>query len=83
MAASPSGIAETIKQIATTVADIFQQLFRAIAEQRGVTLQQTRASVNIKERLDFSCTLFAGAVRTRDSNWVEMEQFVSLSFVNP
>jgi len=37
---------------------IFQQLFRAIAEQMGVTLQQTSASVNIKERLDFSCALF-------------------------
>lgn len=46
-----------------TVADpvqlaIFQQLFRSIAEQMGVTLQQTSASVNIKERLDFSCALF-------------------------
>ncbi len=39
---------------------IFQQLFRAIAEQMGVTLQQTSASVNIKERLDFSCALFDG-----------------------
>jgi len=46
-----------------TVADpvqlaIFQQLFRAIAEQMGVTLQHTSVSVNIKERLDFSCALF-------------------------
>ncbi|WJI27432.1 hydantoinase B/oxoprolinase family protein [Thermosynechococcus sp. B1] len=54
------------KQIAVTVADpvqlaIFQQLFRAIAEQMGVTLQQTSASVNIKERLDFSCALFDAA----------------------
>ncbi|AHB88793.1 hydrantoinase/oxoprolinase family protein [Thermosynechococcus sp. NK55a] len=59
-------LAATPKQIAPTVADpvqlgIFQQLFRAIAEQMGVTLQQTSASVNIKERLDFSCALFDGA----------------------
>jgi 5-oxoprolinase (ATP-hydrolysing) len=37
---------------------IFNQRFRAIAEQMGVTLQQTSHSVNIKERLDFSCALF-------------------------
>ena len=30
----------------------------AIAEQMGTTLQQTSYSVNIKERLDFSCALF-------------------------
>ena len=30
----------------------------SIAEQMGFTLQQTSASTNIKERLDFSCALF-------------------------
>jgi 5-oxoprolinase (ATP-hydrolysing) len=40
---------------------IFNQRFRAIAEQMGVTLQQTSHSVNIKERLDFSCALFNAA----------------------
>ena len=30
----------------------------SIAEQMGVSLQRTAASVNIKERLDFSCALF-------------------------
>jgi 5-oxoprolinase (ATP-hydrolysing) len=40
---------------------IFNQRFRAIAEQMGVTLQQTSHSVNIKERLDFSCALFDAA----------------------
>src|ERR1700710_3265345 len=30
----------------------------AIAEQMGVTLQNTASSVNIKERLDFSCAIF-------------------------
>jgi 5-oxoprolinase (ATP-hydrolysing) len=41
--------------------EIFSNLFKAIAEQMGVTLQSTSASVNIKERLDFSCALFDGA----------------------
>ncbi|MEO0375121.1 MAG: hydantoinase B/oxoprolinase family protein, partial [Cyanobacteria bacterium P01_A01_bin.17] len=40
--------------------EIFNNLFRAIAEQMGVTLQNTSYSVNIKERLDFSCALFDG-----------------------
>ncbi len=38
--------------------EIFNNLFRAIAEQMGVTLQNTSYSVNIKERLDFSCAIF-------------------------
>jgi 5-oxoprolinase (ATP-hydrolysing) len=38
--------------------EIFNHLFMAIAEQMGLTLQQTSASVNIKERLDFSCAIF-------------------------
>jgi 5-oxoprolinase (ATP-hydrolysing) len=38
--------------------EIFNNLFMAIAEQMGVTLAQTAYSVNIKERLDFSCALF-------------------------
>ncbi|MEG4071591.1 hydantoinase B/oxoprolinase family protein [Microcoleus sp. Pol14C2] len=38
--------------------EIFNNLFRAIAEQMGVTLQNTSSSVNIKERLDFSCAIF-------------------------
>ncbi|MBD2154351.1 hydantoinase B/oxoprolinase family protein [Leptolyngbya sp. FACHB-16] len=38
--------------------EIFNNLFRAIAEEMGVTLQNTSYSVNIKERLDFSCALF-------------------------
>lgn len=40
--------------------EIFNNLFRAIAEQMGVTLQKTSYSVNIKERLDFSCAIFDG-----------------------
>ena len=38
--------------------EIFNSLFMAIAEQMGATLQNTAHSVNIKERLDFSCAVF-------------------------
>jgi len=38
--------------------EIFNNLFKAIAEQMGITLQNTSSSVNIKERLDFSCAIF-------------------------
>ena len=38
--------------------EIFNNLFSAIAEQMGITLQNTSSSVNIKERLDFSCAIF-------------------------
>ena len=38
--------------------EIFNKLFMSIAEQMGYTLQNTAYSVNIKERLDFSCALF-------------------------
>ena len=38
--------------------EIFNNLFMTIAEQMGVTLQNTAYSVNVKERLDFSCALF-------------------------
>jgi 5-oxoprolinase (ATP-hydrolysing) len=38
--------------------EVFNNLFMAIAEQMGVTLANTAYSVNIKERLDFSCAIF-------------------------
>ncbi|MEL7228365.1 MAG: hydantoinase B/oxoprolinase family protein [Pseudomonadota bacterium] len=38
--------------------EVFNNLFMSIAEQMGVTLQNTSYSVNIKERLDFSCAIF-------------------------
>lgn len=38
--------------------EIFNNLFMAIAEEMGVALQSTASSVNIKERLDFSCAIF-------------------------
>lgn len=47
----------------STVADpimleIFNNQFAGIAEQMGITLRNTASSVNVKERLDFSCALF-------------------------
>ena len=38
--------------------EVFNNLFMSIAEQMGVTLANTSSSVNIKERLDFSCAIF-------------------------
>ncbi len=38
--------------------EIFNNLFMSIAEQMGVVLENTAVSVNIKERMDFSCALF-------------------------
>ncbi len=54
------------RQAAGTTADpvlleVFNNLFMSIAEQMGVTLANTASSVNIKERLDFSCAVFDGA----------------------
>ena len=38
--------------------EIFNNLFMSIAEQMGIVLRNTSQSVNIKERLDFSCAIF-------------------------
>ena len=38
--------------------EVFNNLFMSIAEQMGTTLAKTAYSVNIKERLDFSCAIF-------------------------
>ncbi|MEB3882382.1 hydantoinase B/oxoprolinase family protein [Lyngbya sp. CCY1209] len=38
--------------------EIFKNLYQFIAEEMGITLQNTASSVNIKERLDFSCAIF-------------------------
>jgi 5-oxoprolinase (ATP-hydrolysing) len=55
-----------IKYAAGTTVDpvlleVFNNLFMNIAEQMGLQLQNTAHSVNIKERLDFSCALFDAA----------------------
>ena len=41
--------------------EVFNNLFMSIAEQMGTTLAKTSYSVNIKERLDFSCAIFDAA----------------------
>ncbi|EQB14678.1 hydantoinase B/oxoprolinase family protein [Novosphingobium lindaniclasticum] len=38
--------------------ELFNNMFMAVAEQMGAVLRHTSTSVNIKERLDFSCALF-------------------------
>jgi 5-oxoprolinase (ATP-hydrolysing) len=43
--------------------EVFNGLFMHVAEQMGVVLRQTASSVNIKERLDFSCAIFDGEAR--------------------
>jgi 5-oxoprolinase (ATP-hydrolysing) len=40
--------------------EIFNNHFTAIATQMGIALRNTASSVNVKERLDFSCALFTG-----------------------
>ena len=39
--------------------EVFNNLFMSVADQMGATLANTASSVNIKERLDFSCAIFA------------------------
>ncbi|MEU6993557.1 hydantoinase B/oxoprolinase family protein [Streptomyces sp. NPDC046465] len=56
-------VAEPESSTASTAADpvlleVFNNLFMSIAEQMGARLESTSQSVNIKERLDFSCALF-------------------------
>ncbi|MCG2593073.1 hydantoinase B/oxoprolinase family protein [Ramlibacter sp. XY19] len=45
-------------QMDPVLLEVFNNLFMNIAEQMGLQLQNTAYSVNIKERLDFSCALF-------------------------
>jgi 5-oxoprolinase (ATP-hydrolysing) len=45
-------------QVDPVMLEIFNNLFMSIAEQMGFVLEKTAVSVNIKERLDFSCAIF-------------------------
>ncbi len=45
-------------QVDPVMLEIFNNLFMSIAEQMGFVLENTAVSVNIKERLDFSCAIF-------------------------
>lgn len=54
---------KSTSELDTNVADpiklsVFSHRFMSIAEQMGLTLQKTSISLNIKERLDFSCAIF-------------------------
>ncbi len=53
--ADSSGVSAEVDPV---MLEIFNNLFMSIAEQMGARLEQTAQSVNIRERLDFSCALF-------------------------
>jgi 5-oxoprolinase (ATP-hydrolysing) len=57
-AAPRAAAAKAVTEVDPVLLEVFANLFMAIAEEMGVTLQNTAASVNIKERLDFSCAIF-------------------------
>ena len=50
--------ARVAKRADPVMVEVFNNLFVSIAEQMGYALQNTARSVNIKERLDFSCAIF-------------------------
>jgi 5-oxoprolinase (ATP-hydrolysing) len=58
---APIEAAATETRVDPARLEIFNRLFMSVAEEMGYTLQNTAHSVNIKERLDFSCALFDGA----------------------
>jgi 5-oxoprolinase (ATP-hydrolysing) len=55
--AAPAREAAGVK-VDPVLLEIFNNRFMAVAEEMGLALQTTAASVNIKERLDFSCAVF-------------------------
>ncbi|MDX2257684.1 MAG: hydantoinase B/oxoprolinase family protein [Hyphomicrobiaceae bacterium] len=57
VASSPAGRPDPV------LLEVFNNLFMAIAEEMGEVLRQTAQSVNIRERLDFSCAVFDGQAR--------------------
>ena len=52
------GDADATAAVDPVTLEVFNNLFMSIAEQMGARLESTSQSVNIKERLDFSCALF-------------------------
>jgi 5-oxoprolinase (ATP-hydrolysing) len=56
--ATPRAAATAGAEVDPVMLEVMANLFMAIAEEMGVALQNTASSVNIKERLDFSCALF-------------------------
>ncbi len=56
--ALPSRVAADSGRPDPVLLELFNNLFMNVAEQTGAVLQNTSMSVNIKERLDFSCAIF-------------------------
>ena len=54
----PSRVAADSGRPDPVLLELFNNLFMNVAEQTGAVLQNTSMSVNIKERLDFSCAIF-------------------------
>jgi 5-oxoprolinase (ATP-hydrolysing) len=52
---------EVSTEVDPVMLEIFNNQFAGIAEQMGITLRNTSSSVNVKERLDFSCAIFTAA----------------------
>ena len=57
-ATSPTGGRRAAAEPDPVMLEIFNNQFAGIAERMGLTLRNTSSSVNVKERLDFSCALF-------------------------
>ncbi len=57
-AAAPAARRASGTGVDPVLLEVFNNLFMSVAEQMGVRLANTAHSVNIKERLDFSCALF-------------------------
>jgi 5-oxoprolinase (ATP-hydrolysing) len=58
IAPRPNAIIQDSSKPDPVLLELFNNLFMAIAEQSGTVLRNTAQSVNIKERLDFSCAIF-------------------------
>ena len=56
--ARPNRVAAGSERPDPVLLELFNNLFMNVAEQTGAVLQNTSMSVNIKERLDFSCAIF-------------------------
>ena len=56
--ARPTRVAAGSAKPDPVLLELFNNLFMNVAEQMGAVLQNTSLSVNIKERLDFSCAVF-------------------------
>ncbi len=54
----PEGAPAELQRPDPVLLEVFNNHFAGIAEQMGITLRNTAGSVNVKERLDFSCAIF-------------------------